>query len=47
MFKVIMNGSIEVNRKFDTKPQAQAYVKSCKVVDKNCGQKVAYKVVKC
>lgn len=47
MFKVIMNGTMEVGTKFEDKKKAQEYVKSAKAVDKRCGQKVAYKIEKC
>lgn len=47
MYKVIMNGHLEVGTKFDSKTKAQEYVKTARAVDKACGQKVSYKVVKC
>ena len=47
MYTVEMNGNKMVGRTFDSKTSAQEYVKSCRDVDKRCGQKVSYKIVKC
>ena len=47
MYTVEMNGNKMVGRTFDSKTSAQEYVKSCRAVDKRCGQKVSYKIVKC
>ena len=47
MYTVEMNGNKMVGRTFDSKTSAQEYVKSWRAVDKRCGQKVSYKIVKC
>ena len=47
MSTVIMKGHITEGTKFDSKTKAQDYVKTARAVDKACGQKVSYKVVKC
>ena len=47
MYKVIMNGHLEVGTKFDSKTKAQDYGETARAGDRACGQKVADKVVKC
>lgn len=47
MYKVEMNGNEMVGKVFDSKALAQEYVKSCRAIDKRCGQKISYKIIKC